>query len=448
MPSATTVRRVAAGAAAGAAVAGVGYALSRRQEDDRPDPAVQHGLGRLRGRERTITTRDGVGLHVEEFGPSDADLTVILAHGYTHHRHAWHYQAKHLAEDMSPPARVITYDHRGHGRSHRAPEGTATIEQLGRDLGEVVEQCAPSGRIVLAGHSMGGMTIMSFAEHHPDLIGDRVVGVALVGTSAARLDEVTHGLPAALVPVARWLVPRVNELRRRRAAAGKPLSAGSSAGTRHLLFGRDPLPSHVDFVHQLTAECHPETVADFYYTFSDHDRRAALATFHDIPVLIIGGGDDRLCPEDHSREMAEHLPHAELVIYPGSGHMVQFERAEDVNLRLARFVAGVTQQDAATSTPHRCRRASADERPGGGAGSSVARVESRPVGARPARHRRHRRPVPRLPAHARRRADRLARRAVRANPDVRRVLRGHHRPGVERQPREGDALPATWCCRS
>ena len=53
------------------------------------------------------------------------------------------------------------------------------------------------------------MTIMALAEQRPELFGDRVVGVALIGTSSGKLAELTFGLPAALAPVARRVVPFV-----------------------------------------------------------------------------------------------------------------------------------------------------------------------------------------------------------------------------------------------
>ena len=43
--------------------------------------------------------------------------------------------------------------------------------------------------MVLAGHSMGGMSIMALARQRPELFGDRVVGVFLLATSAGGLVE-------------------------------------------------------------------------------------------------------------------------------------------------------------------------------------------------------------------------------------------------------------------
>ncbi|CAM5486038.1 Alpha/beta hydrolase OS=Streptomyces alboniger OX=132473 GN=CP975_21200 PE=4 SV=1 [Streptomyces alboniger] len=58
-----------------------------------------------------------------------------------------------------------------------------SIEQLGADLKTVIDAAVPEGPIVLVGHSMGGMTVMALADEFPDLVRERVVAVALVGTS-------------------------------------------------------------------------------------------------------------------------------------------------------------------------------------------------------------------------------------------------------------------------
>src|SRR5689334_23742420 len=50
-------------------------------------------------------------------------------------------------------------------RSGRSSKENATIDQLGHDLHRVLQELVPDGPVVLVGHSMGGMTVMAFAEH-------------------------------------------------------------------------------------------------------------------------------------------------------------------------------------------------------------------------------------------------------------------------------------------
>ncbi len=322
--------------ATAALAAGAGAVALRRTGDDLPDPAAEEPFGLLAGERSTVTTEDGITLAVEEFGPADADTTLVFAHGWSLSSQCWHYQVRDLAEHL-PGVRVITYDQRGHGRSDRTPRERANIAQLGRDLLAVIAQRVGDRPVVLAGHSMGGMTIMALAEQRPDLFGDQVVGVALVATSAGRLGENTFGMPRPVAAVGRRLVPRLMERQVAAEAAGKAVRPPSPAGTRRLLFGGAASPAQVRFTTELTAATPAETTAAFWYTFEDHDRRQALSVLRDVPVSIFVGANDKLCPEDHGREMAALLPHAELVVYPGAGHMLPLERHEDVTTRIARL---------------------------------------------------------------------------------------------------------------
>ncbi|MEO7058796.1 MAG: alpha/beta fold hydrolase [Lapillicoccus sp.] len=58
------------------------------------------------------------------------------------------------------------------------------MDQLGHDLAAVVAATAPTGPLVLGGHSMGGMTVMAYAGQHPDAVTARARGIGLVSTSA------------------------------------------------------------------------------------------------------------------------------------------------------------------------------------------------------------------------------------------------------------------------
>ncbi len=90
--------------------------------------------------------------------------------------------------------RVVTYDQRGHGRSSTPDLSTCTVARLGLDLAAVIEATCPTGPVVLIGHSMGGMSVMSFAGQHPEVVRDRVLAVALVSTSPGGHEVTEFGL--------------------------------------------------------------------------------------------------------------------------------------------------------------------------------------------------------------------------------------------------------------
>ena len=101
---------------------------------------------------------DGVGLNVVRSGAPDAPVTVVLAHGYALDHRSWHRVIPELAHDE---LQVVAYDHRGHGQSGPATPETASIEQLGDDLAEVIDRGVDSERVGVVGHSLGGMATMA-----------------------------------------------------------------------------------------------------------------------------------------------------------------------------------------------------------------------------------------------------------------------------------------------
>ncbi len=156
--------------------------------DDEPQ------LGALRGEVREILTLDGTALHVEVDEPEDldsSDVTIIFCHGYALTHDSWHYQREHLRGS----ARLVFYDQRSHGRSQKASDASHHIDQLGRDLAAVIDASAPSGPIILVGHSMGGMSVMAYADQNPEAFGSRIRGVALVATTAGNVQANSLGLP-------------------------------------------------------------------------------------------------------------------------------------------------------------------------------------------------------------------------------------------------------------
>ncbi|QQQ77272.1 alpha/beta hydrolase [Saccharothrix sp. 6-C] len=274
------------------------------------------------------TTSDGTALHVVDTGPRDAEVTTVLLHGWTLDHTSWDLVASGL------PGRVLRYDHRGHGRSAPAAPGTATIARCADDLAELVAALVPTGRLVLAGHSMGGMTIMALAEQHPSLL-DRVDGVVLVATSSGELAGSTLGLPGA---VGRAFVAGEKAVNRRIARSRRPVLLTRTEmvrpGLRWLLFGKRPSWRDVAMTAAMVGRCHPVSMVGFRDSLDGHDRREALAGLAGVRAVVLAGAEDRLTPLRHARVLADELPHAELVIHLGAGHMLPLERAREVTAHI------------------------------------------------------------------------------------------------------------------
>ncbi|MGW4511400.1 alpha/beta fold hydrolase [Streptomyces sp. NPDC004393] len=347
---------VAAGAAAGVALermtVGRGMRRKARLALDSTGP-----YGTLRGTPGKAYADDGTELYYEvddvepEGGPAPrrrrlfgrkapAPVTVVFSHGYCLNQDSWHFQRAALRGVV----RTVYWDQRSHGRSGRGlaqADGTpVSIDQLGRDLKAVLDAAVPEGPVVLVGHSMGGMTVMALADQFPELIRDRVVGVALVGTSSGRLGEVNFGLPVAGVNAIRRILPGVLKALGQQAELverGRRATADLFAGIikRYSFASRDVDPAVARFAERMIEATPIDVVAEFYPAFTDHDKTTALARFADLPVLVLAGVQDLVTPSEHSEVIADLLPDAELVLVPDAGHLVMLEHPEAVTDRLA-----------------------------------------------------------------------------------------------------------------
>jgi pimeloyl-ACP methyl ester carboxylesterase len=114
-----------------------------------------------------VMTRDGVRLAVCDGGPPRAGHTVVFLHGFCLTGASWSHQIDYLLRRYGEHIRVISYDHRGHGRSSGAPMSTYRIEQLACDLADVLVALEVSGSVTFVGHSMGGMVALTYLGRPP-----------------------------------------------------------------------------------------------------------------------------------------------------------------------------------------------------------------------------------------------------------------------------------------
>ena len=332
-----------AGISAGAAAAGIGAVITaERLAAHRlrlfPDPAADEPFGELRGREFVLLAPDGVPLHVEVNGPDDAPVTIIFCHGYALNQDSWHYQRR----DLGGVARLVFWDQRGHGRSGRASGPPVTVDQTAGDLGVVIRSVTTErSRVILVGHSMGGMTIMALAGQHPELFGSRVAGVVLIATTAGGLsgpDGLVPGMPSPLRTFLQRVAPALLTV----AAAGRQASLierGRKASkelelvaTRYMAFG-DPQASMslTEFLERMIREVPVGVIAQFYRALLGCDQHGVLGVLGRVPVIVLTGDRDRVVPPQLGTELAAEIPGARQVTVAGAGHALMLERPDVVN---------------------------------------------------------------------------------------------------------------------
>ncbi|HUR74147.1 MAG TPA: alpha/beta hydrolase [Sporichthya sp.] len=317
--------------------------LLRWARRTRPEPLPPAPVGST-----TVETGDGTRLHVQVGGRNDADVTVMFVHGFLARTISFDMQWQHLGTR----ARLVRYDHRNHGRSGHS-RNAIDVQTLAGDLADVLRQVAPRGKVVLVGHSMGGMTILALAHDHPDLFAERVAGVALLATGAGhyieghRVEDVfrwgaRRGLLGPGSLLLRVLAPALEHVRPRRTHRMR-------GATKRLMFGTgDADPSTVAMVQDLLEGPPVATMASLQGALVRHDMVRALPQLRGRPVLVLTGSEDRLTRPEHSRRMAADIGlAAELVMIPGAGHVVNQTRPSETNAALGRLLDRV---DAAAPT--------------------------------------------------------------------------------------------------
>ncbi|MGY1634631.1 alpha/beta fold hydrolase [Geodermatophilus sp. SYSU D01186] len=303
---------------------------------------ARHLAGRLRGDPEGVLTEDGVRLHVEEAGRVDATTTVVLVHGLGADASVF----GPLRTALHDSARLVLYDQRGHGRSGWSGHRSATVRQLGRDLGRVLEERAGIEPVVLVGHSLGGMAVLALLRDRPELLGGRVAGVALLSTTAGPLGR-SSLLPATLRLALR---ARLGPLVARLLWAAAPVVQAVDpfrrpAGRRWLrgrLFAAEPPEPAVAAMADSWAATPLGVVSAFLPGLATYDEHAVTGVVGAVPVLVLAGTGDATFAARGARRLARRIgPAARLVLVPGAGHMVTLTHPDAVTTALRGLLARV-----------------------------------------------------------------------------------------------------------
>jgi pimeloyl-ACP methyl ester carboxylesterase len=356
---------VAAGAALGFTVERLTIGRAVRRMAEIHDPGEPFGT--LRGDPQTVTATDGVELYVEvdeprgwaAFPPKATPLngasvstptvnanrpTLLFTHGFCLPQDCWHYQRA----EFSATHRMVFWDQRGHGHSERPPKDEkgrpkpVTVDQLGEDLYAVLQATCPDGPVILVGHSMGGMVMMALAQQHPELFGERIVGIGLVSTSAGRFQDIAFGLPRPSAKLLHRTTPAVLDLLAKQSGlVERGRALGGDLGlvlTRRYAFGSDVPESLVRYTQDLIQSTPIDVIADFYPVFGKLDMSEAVPVFDRIPTLVLGGANDLVLPVAHSEALADAIPSADYVVLPNAGHAVILEHPDEVGTALRNLV--------------------------------------------------------------------------------------------------------------
>ncbi|UNO44085.1 alpha/beta hydrolase [Streptomyces sp. MST-110588] len=308
-------------------------------------------------RELTVTSADGTRLYAQIHGPGDGDgdggaygpssgavlaastvpaastgpavPTVVLSHGWTCSTAFWAPVVRDLAADH----KVVLYDQRGHGRTPAVGPAGYSTDALADDLVAVLDAAlAPGERTVLAGHSMGGMTIMAAADR--PALRERAAAVLLCSTGSANLAAESRVVPLR-TPGARR---RAHALLLGSRAPLGPVTPVTKRLLKYATMGPAATPEQVEACARIVQSCPVGVRAKWGRVLSGLELTGGAGRLT-VPTAVIAGTADRLTPPVQARRLASVLPHfLGLTEITGAGHMTPMEEPAVVASRIRELV--------------------------------------------------------------------------------------------------------------
>lgn len=245
------------------------------------------------------TQSNGIGMHIVEAG-AGPPLTFIHGLGWDHQM--W----LPALERYSGRYRVIAGDSRGHGQSDK-PDGPYTMAQFADDWAAALQSISALPGCVV-GLSQGGMIAQALAIRAPHLIK----ALVLVSTTCKEDPETVANMSE-----------RLENMRKTGARAGAEIAARSIFSDGF----RSANPAYINAFVDARAAQAQEPLISAMAALKDFDFCAGLEQL-DMPTLVISGTEDTLTPPAAMREVAAHIPGAELVEMAGAGHIIPVEQPE------------------------------------------------------------------------------------------------------------------------
>ncbi|MEJ5187297.1 MAG: alpha/beta fold hydrolase [Candidatus Geothermincolales bacterium] len=260
---------------------------------------------------------NGIEIYYRRYGSGDP---VLLIQGLGANSDWWD---ERFLGPLASRFSLVAFDNRGAGRTTRAP-GPYTIAQMADDAAALMDHLQVRSAHVL-GVSMGGMIAQELALRHPE----KVRKLALLVTNCGGREQVL-----AKPEVYQMLYAGGGDLDPRKVAEA----------TLFLLFPEDFIRENPgkmeEFVEVfLKAPISPECFR--------HQLQAIMgwSSFHRLgdisaETLVITGSEDILIPPENSRILAEAIPNARLVEFPGAGHGLIAQIPEEVSSAVLAFFSG------------------------------------------------------------------------------------------------------------
>ncbi|MFO6449637.1 alpha/beta fold hydrolase [Corynebacterium amycolatum] len=281
-------------------------------------------------------------VHWYEVEPSELakePVTIVFVHGFTLAGESWYRQFNALRKSH-PEARLLTMDLRGHGQTGAVPASLCTVEGAAADALAVIAERAATGKLIVVGHSLGGLIALHMVRAAEESIRRRIAGVVLISTSIDKL--AAQGVPQILAsPVAdaarNAIESSPKEIRKFREAIASQMAPSLAVA----VFARRTDYEIIEFHAAMINETPLETFVGYLDDLQDHDEFAAGPYLEGLPGAVLVGTKDNVTPRKQADLIMEKWPDAELVEVDGAGHMLPLEAPEAVNRAIERVLEKV-----------------------------------------------------------------------------------------------------------
>jgi 3-oxoadipate enol-lactonase len=263
-----------------------------------------------------MTEPNGVPVYIER---GSGPITLVFLHGISGSKEVWQPQIDFFS---ARGYRTVAWDMPGYGASAMLPE--YSLPALAAALSRVLDRTAGS-RIVLVGHSMGGMVALEAAVRFPH----RLFGMVLACTS-----------PAFGKQEGAWQKAFIR-------ARTRALDEGQTMGDiAHdlvpTLLGTEPDAQAATIAVEAMSQVPPATYRAAVAALTLFDRRAALPHIA-LPTLALAGAQDKTAPPDVLERMAQQMSRAQYVCLPKAGHLAYLEQPQAFNAAVLAFVEALAR---------------------------------------------------------------------------------------------------------
>lgn len=258
--------------------------------------------------------RDGCRFYYEIHG--SGEKTLVFLHGNMMSSAVWHKQVR----EFSSTHRILCCDLRGCGRSDK-PEMEYTTHTFVGDLKYLLEMLNVRNPILI-GWSIGGFVALAFAAVFPG-IARKLVLVATTPCLVQRADWA----PAVPPEAARQLQNLLTD----------DYAAGISA-VCDLIFTESGVDAEQRMVREIMLQTPLHVALSVLKNLSGDDLRPRLPGIK-MPVTIICGEQDMLCPLGASEFLARELKADGLHLIAGAGHAAFLTRPKEFNAVLGEAIA-------------------------------------------------------------------------------------------------------------